>query len=223
MFADDLRGAEPGDALRAVVPTADEALGIDRDDGVFDDAFHQQPEALLALPQVALVALDPHTGAIKALVGGRNYGESQLNRVFAKRQPGSTFKPFVYAAAMNLATTQKGGDMVTAGTRLIDEPTTFTFNNQPYQPANFEDKYLGSVTVRKALTNSLNIPTVKVAEKIGYQPVVDLARAAGRRFSDERRASSKNGGSDAMRSSACLMAAGRTTNARPMTRTKKPA
>ena len=135
--------------------------------------------AVVKLPQVALVALDPHTGAIKALIGGRNYGESQLNRVFAKRQPGSTFKPFVYAAGMNLAGTNKGGEVITAGTRLIDEPTTFTFNNQPYQPANFEDRYNGSVTVRKALISSLNIPTVKVAEKIGYQPVVDVARAAG--------------------------------------------
>ena len=135
--------------------------------------------ASVKIPQVALVALDPHTGAIKALVGGRNYSESQLNRVFAKRQPGSTFKPFVYAAAMDLATRSKDGEVVTAGSRFIDEPTTFTFNNQPYQPANFENKYLGSVTVRKALTYSLNIPTIKVAEKVAYQPVVDVARAAG--------------------------------------------
>ena len=136
-------------------------------------------DAAIKLPQVALVALDPHTGAIKALIGGRNYAESQLNRVFAKRQPGSTFKPLVYAAAMDLAARNKGATVVTAGSSFVDEPTTFTFNNQPYQPANFADRYMGSVTVRTALVNSLNIPTVKTAEKIGFQPVVDVARAAG--------------------------------------------
>jgi penicillin-binding protein 1B len=127
-----------------------------------------------ALPQMALVTLDARNGAIKALVGGRNYQESQLNRVFAKRPPGSTFKPFVYAAALN-----KQGANITAGSRFIDEPTTFMFNNQPYQPANFDDRYMGSVTVRKAVMHSLNIPTIKVAEKIGFTPVVELAKAAG--------------------------------------------
>jgi penicillin-binding protein 1B len=130
------------------------------------------------LPQVALVCLDAHTGAIKALVGGRNYAESQLNRVFAKRQPGSTFKPFVYAAALD-ATARGNPANITAGSTFLDEPTTFTFNHRLYEPANFGDEYLGTVTVRKALTHSLNIPTIKVAEKIGFQPVVELAKAAG--------------------------------------------
>jgi penicillin-binding protein 1B len=139
--------------------------------------FSNKKKARPNLPQVALVCLDPHTGAIKALIGGRNYAESQLNRVFAKRQPGSTFKPFVYASALEL-TARKGGD-ITAASTFLDEPTTFTFNRQLYQPANFGDRYLGTVTARMALINSLNIPTIKVAEKIGYQPVVDTARAAG--------------------------------------------
>jgi penicillin-binding protein 1B len=129
-------------------------------------------------PQIALVALDPHTGAIKALVGGRNYDKSQLNRVLAKRPPGSTFKPFVYAAGLDLGA-KNGSGIITAGTRLLDEPTTFVFNNQPYQPANFADRYLGSVTVRKAVMNSLNIPTIKVAEKIGFENVVRVAQQAG--------------------------------------------
>ena len=130
-------------------------------------------------PQVALVALDPKTGAIKALVGGRNYAESQLNRVFAKRQPGSTFKPFVYAAALNASVTGTTKETFTAASHFIDQPTTFTFNNKPYQPANFADKYMGSVSVRKAVMHSLNIPTVKIAEKLGYTPLVEVARAAG--------------------------------------------
>lgn len=125
-------------------------------------------------PEVALIALDPHTGAIKALVGGRDYQESQLNRALTKRPPGSTFKPFVYAAALNA----KGAE-ITAGSSFVDEPTTFTFNNKPYEPANFGDRYYGTVTVRRAMMRSLNIPTIKVAEKIGITPVVEVARAAG--------------------------------------------
>lgn len=131
------------------------------------------------LPQVAMVVLDAKTGAIRALVGGRNYAESQLNRVFAMRQPGSTFKPFVYAAAMQSAVETSGKRGITAGTVFNDQPTTFTFRRETYQPANFGDRYLGNVTARRALANSLNIPTVKAAELIGYQPVVNVARAAG--------------------------------------------
>lgn len=127
-----------------------------------------------AVPQIALVALDAHTGAIKALVGGRNYAESQLNRVFARRPPGSTFKPFVYAAALNA----RGGKF-TAGNAFLDEPTIFTFNHQPYEPANFGEKYMGRVTVRTALMHSLNIPVIKTAEQIRFRPVVEIAKAAG--------------------------------------------
>jgi penicillin-binding protein 1B len=130
------------------------------------------------LPQVAMVVLDPHTGAILALTGGRNYAQSQLNRVLAMRQPGSSFKPFVYAAALDAGIKQKD-HAITAASVFADEPTTFLFNNQLYQPANFGDEYLGTVTVRKALISSLNIPTIKVAEKTGYGKVVALARAAG--------------------------------------------
>jgi penicillin-binding protein 1B len=131
-----------------------------------------------APPQVALIALDPHTGAIRALIGGRNYEQTQLNRVLAKRQPGSTFKPFVYAAALN-ASVERKQPLVTMANLFLDEPTTFTFNNQKYEPANYHDAYYGEVTIRQALQKSLNIPTVKAAEKIGYESVANLARAAG--------------------------------------------
>ncbi len=128
--------------------------------------------------QVALVALDPQTGEVKALVGGRNYGMSQLNRALAKRQPGSSFKPFVYAAAMNTAL-EEGAKSFTPASTILDEPTTFWFDGKPYEPSNHNGDYFGNVTVRQSLAKSLNIPAVKLAEAVGYDKVVALARRAG--------------------------------------------
>lgn len=128
--------------------------------------------------QCALIALDPHTGEIRALAGGRNYGMSQLNHVLAKRQPGSIFKPFVYATAMDTAI-DGGAKILTAGTTVVDEPTTFWFDDKPYEPSNFEHKFYGPVTLRQALAKSLNVATVKVAETVGYDNVVQLAKKAG--------------------------------------------
>ena len=128
--------------------------------------------------QVAMVVLDPHTGEIRALIGGRNYGESQLNHALAHRQPGSVFKPFVYAAAFNDAA-QGLSPIVTPVTTVDDTPTTFEFDNKEYTPDNYGQEFYGTVTVRDALIHSLNVATVKVAEMIGYQRVVDLARQMG--------------------------------------------
>jgi len=131
--------------------------------------------------QVALVAIDPHTGELKALVGGRNYGISQLNHVLAKRQPGSIFKPFVYAAALNTAV-EGGSALFTPSTMVVDEPTTFWFDGKPYEPSNFEHKFYGPVTLRHALAQSMNVATVKVAEKVGYDKVVAMANRAGMNY-----------------------------------------
>jgi penicillin-binding protein 1B len=128
--------------------------------------------------QVALVAMDPHTGEIRALIGGRDYGESQLNHALAHRQPGSVFKPFVYAAAFDNAV-QGMQPVVTPVTTVVDEPTTFEFDGKEYTPNNFGEEFYGTITVRDALMHSLNVATVKVAELIGYQRVVDLARQMG--------------------------------------------
>ncbi|HEV2422537.1 MAG TPA: PBP1A family penicillin-binding protein [Candidatus Acidoferrales bacterium] len=129
-------------------------------------------------PQVALIALDPKTGAILALVGGRNYGESQLDHVLARRQPGSSFKPFVYAAAFDnsIAGLQP---IVTPETTVEDEPTTFTFDGKDYTPNNDEGEFYGTVSARDALTHSLNVATVKFAEMVGYERVKDFARGLG--------------------------------------------
>lgn len=133
-----------------------------------------------AIPQVqaALVALDPRTGEIKAVVGGRDYGQSQLNHALAHRQPGSVFKPFVYAAAFDSAV-DGVQPIVTPATTIDDEPTTFEYDGVDYTPNNFGQKFMGRVTTRDALTNSLNVATVKVAEMIGYGRVVQIARQMG--------------------------------------------
>jgi penicillin-binding protein 1B len=128
--------------------------------------------------QVAMVVLDPHTGEIKALIGGRNYGESQLNHLLSRRQPGSAFKPFVYAAAFEGAV-DGVQPIVTPATTVMDEPTTFDFDGKEYTPNNYGEKFHGEVTVRDALTYSLNVATVKVAELVGYTRVTDMAHQFG--------------------------------------------
>ena len=128
--------------------------------------------------QVALVALDPRTGEIKAVIGGRDYGQSQLNHALAHRQPGSVFKPFVYAAALDNAV-DGVQPIITPATTIDDEPTTFEFDGKEYTPNNYGERFMGRVTVRDALTNSLNVATVKVAELIGYGRVVQVARKMG--------------------------------------------
>src|ERR1700724_1915416 len=132
------------------------------------------------IPQVqgALVALDPRTGEIKAVIGGRDYGQSQLNHALAHRQPGSVFKPFVYAAAFDSAV-DGVQPIVTPATTIDDGPTTFEYDGVDYTPNNFGERFLGRVTTRDALTNSLNVATVKVAELIGYGRVVQIARQMG--------------------------------------------
>jgi len=128
--------------------------------------------------QVALVAMDPHTGEVLALVGGRNYGFSQLDHAVAKRPTGSIFKPFVYAAAMNTAVTG-GNPVFTPASIVTDQPTTFAYGDQIYEPRNYKEEYHGDVTARYALALSLNNATVKMAEEAGYDKVADLAKSAG--------------------------------------------
>lgn len=132
-------------------------------------------------PQVALVAIDPHSGEVLALVGGRNYGFSQLNHAVAKRPTGSIFKPFVYAAALNTALNpeQEPEKVVTTASLIDDSPTTFSYGDQIYEPRNYKNEYHGQVTARYALAHSLNNATVKLAEMVGYDQVAQLARQSG--------------------------------------------
>ena len=130
------------------------------------------------MPQAALIAVDPRTGDILAMVGGRSYNQSQFNRaVSANRQPGSIFKPFVYLAAFERAA--EDGTALSPATLVNDEPTTFDANGTPWTPANYENEYDGEITLRRALAMSRNAATVKVAEAAGYDRVADLWRRIG--------------------------------------------
>ena len=130
--------------------------------------------------QAALVAINAKTGEIVAMVGGRDYSKSQLNRaVDAMRQPGSVFKPFVYATALNTAY-DPVPRVITPATTYMDEPKTFTFDNQEYSPGNFGDTYSNApVTLRDAMVHSLNVVTVDVAMDVTIGRVMSLAAKAG--------------------------------------------
>jgi penicillin-binding protein 1B len=127
--------------------------------------------------QAALVSLDPRSGEILAFIGGRSYNQSQFNRaVQARRQIGSTFKPFVYLAAFEKAADD--GTELTPATIIQDEPTTWQFDNQEWSPKNYDNEYDGAITLRRALAMSRNVATVKVAEQTGYDRVLSLWKKA---------------------------------------------
>ncbi len=129
--------------------------------------------------QIALIAVDPKTGDILAMVGGRGYNETQYNRVVTtRRQPGSIFKPFVYLAAFEKMA-EEGSAGLTPATVLVDEPTVFKDGDKDYSPANYKNEYDGPMTLRRALALSRNIVSIKVAEATGYDRVAQLWRKTG--------------------------------------------
>ena len=120
----------------------------------------------------AAVVLDPKTGEILAMVGSKDwYNEKfgKVNIITSKRQPGSSFKPIVYSDALER-------HLITPATLLKDEPTTFPGN---YKPLDYDKRFRGKVTVRRALSNSLNIPAVEVQQKVGVEEALDQAEAMG--------------------------------------------
>jgi penicillin-binding protein 1A len=123
-------------------------------------------------PQAAMVAIDNPTGEIKAMVGGYSFDESKFNRATqAQRQVGSSFKIYVYSAAM-----EQG---FTPFDTILDAPFTTMSGGQPYSPHNYDEKFEGVITLRRALEGSRNVPAVKLAEKIGMNTVIDMARRFG--------------------------------------------
>lgn len=127
--------------------------------------------------QGALVAVEPQTGAIRAMVGGRNFSESSFNRATqARRQPGSSFKPFIYATAFTQG--WKTGDL------LQDSPASWSWagpggRRQVWSPQNFSHKYAGPVTLRYALMKSINVPAIRLLERVGSKNVIEIAHAMG--------------------------------------------
>jgi penicillin-binding protein 1B len=129
--------------------------------------------------QGAVIVLDPSTGAILALVGGRDYRVSQFNRaVQAHRQAGSLFKPFVYLAAFE-ASRMGSQPYMTPASLLADEPVTFESENGTWAPQNYDKQFRGNVTLRNALEQSLNVPAVRVAKAVGTQSILDVIRQLG--------------------------------------------
>jgi penicillin-binding protein 1B len=185
LVSDELQSIDQAeDGAKNVYTTID--LNLQRAAGEAIESGMNEVDKLLAKryskggpkAEAALIALDPHTGEIKAMVGGRDYARSQLNRIFAKRPPGSVFKPFVYAAAMNTGV-EGGAHVLTQASTVDDAPTTFTFNHQAYQPANFHNEVFGILTLRQALAKSDNVAAVKVAQEVGFPAVVAVAQRAG--------------------------------------------
>src|SRR5204863_8292698 len=122
---------------------------------------------------------EPRPGEIVAMVGGCSYTPSQFNRaVSSKRQPGSVCTPFVYLAAFERAEADGRTD-ITPATVVVDEPTTFTFEDKEWTPGNYDNEYDGPITLRRALAHSRNIATVKVAESAGSHNIAALWRKFG--------------------------------------------
>jgi penicillin-binding protein 1A len=129
--------------------------------------LEQQPA-----PQGAMVAIDNPTGEIKAMVGGYSFEDSKFNRATqAYRQVGSSFKIYVYADAL-----EKGA---TPFDTILDAPVTYISGGQPYSPRNYDEKFEGTITLRRALAGSRNVPAVKLAEKVGISNVVSMTRRFG--------------------------------------------
>jgi penicillin-binding protein 1B len=129
--------------------------------------------------QGAVVVLDPKTGYVLALAGGRDYRRSQFNRaVQAHRQPGSLFKPFVYLAALEAARDGQVGQL-TAASLLADEPVTFESQTGLWSPQNYDKQFHGPITLRNALEQSLNVPAVQAAKTVGTKSIVQLLRRLG--------------------------------------------
>jgi penicillin-binding protein 1B len=135
-------------------------------------------------PQVALIALDPHTGQVLALVGGRSYGTSQVNHAVAHRPTGSIFKPFVYASAFQTAiegTMLPGQNKLFSPDTILDDAQATYGEGTPYEyaPHNYKGEFYGQITARYALMRSDNNATISLAAMVGFDRVAALARAAG--------------------------------------------
>ena len=153
---------------------ADGTAAVEARPGYGHATLANKPRGSTDYLQGAVVAIDPATGDVRALVGGRNYQESPFNRATnAVRQPGSAFKPIVYARALI--------DSLPPNTILVDEPIELVFGTQVYRPANADGEFLGPLTMRDALAKSRNPVAVRLWERLGADSVIALARRMGLR------------------------------------------
>jgi len=129
--------------------------------------------------EACLIAIEPQTGYVRALVGGRSFSVSQFDRVTqARRQPGSVFKPVVYAAAFEQFF-QPHDRVFTPATLVDDQPWTLRYHNEVWEPKNYDGQYHGSVTLRDALAHSMNIATAKLAMDVGLNQISLLGKRLG--------------------------------------------
>jgi penicillin-binding protein 1A len=157
------KGLSLGSVVEVQVLTPD----VEKRGAVF--SLDQTPEA-----QAALFAMDPKTGAVKAMVGGYDFKKSQFNRATqAKRNPGSAFKPVIYGAALE--------NGMTAASIIDDAPVEYEngMGGKAWKPKNYDNIYRGNVTMREALTNSINMVSIKILEKIGAGTAVEFAQKLG--------------------------------------------
>ncbi|MBI3085487.1 MAG: PBP1A family penicillin-binding protein, partial [candidate division NC10 bacterium] len=152
-------------------PVLVQVLSVDERRKIADLALEQEPEL-----EGAFLALDPRGGAIKAMIGGYDFERSKFNRaVQARRQPGSAFKPFVYATAFDRG--------LTPSTIIEDSPISFRFRVAgevvEWSPENYDRKFHGPTTLRRGLENSINVVTVKLMQEVGVDPVIRMAHQMG--------------------------------------------
>lgn len=158
--------SKPGDLLHAGDIVYVKVLTLDPD-GKAHVSLEQDSGA-----EGALVAIDNATGEIRAMVGGRDFNLSKFNRATqALRQVGSSFKPYVYTAVIDQG--------ATPDETVVDAPTTFQTASGPYTPHNYDGKFEGTITLRRALAQSRNIPALKLADRIGIKTVIEYAHRLG--------------------------------------------
>ncbi|MFH1134864.1 MAG: PBP1A family penicillin-binding protein [Pseudomonadota bacterium] len=157
------RMIEPGDVIKVL------AQEYNEQDQAWHFSLEQEPQV-----QSALMCLDLETGAVKAMIGGKDFRESQFNRaVQSRRQPGSAFKPIIYTAAMD--------NGFTPGSILIDSPIVYDdfAHDRRWKPINYDGKFYGPTDLYTALVNSRNVVTIKLLDKVGVNAVIDTAKKLG--------------------------------------------
>ncbi len=163
---------DPALQRAAVQSLAEGTAEVERRPGYHNPTYASHAKGSTDYLEGAIVAIDPSSGDVKALVGGRNYQESPFNRaVSGMRQPGSSFKPFVYARALM--------DSLPANAIVADTAIDIRYDNQSYRPKNSDDKFLGNITLREAITLSRNPVAVQLWMKYGADSIIALARRFG--------------------------------------------